>query len=180
MSEVERYLSENLNWDKCFFWVIIVVLMLLSFWATVKFEIIDAMLGNMTGNDYQNGAFLPFVTAFAGFLFAILIVIWQDSIEYYFTNFSFWPTGYGFVTWLIWAILIILALFILFFAWESFSCGNIIQGLLRFIIQLILSLITFASVFVITIALIVIAIILIFGSVLLGAMFRRVIVVKKY
>lgn len=175
MTKIERYISDNFQWDKWFFWLALVVMAIVGFVGTVKFEFIDTVLARMTGNADKDlsggGAIFPFATATAGFILAFIIVIWQSSVEYYFTNFSIWPAGYGFSTWLVWLILVALTIVFLYVLYESFTIGNILHGLLRIIALLILGFLTFVPVFIITIAVIIIVIVVVVGLFLISVAF---------
>ncbi len=181
ISSFEKITGKYMNWGNWQFWAIMVLLLLIGIGGSLKFESIDNLLNSITGNDYEgNIAFFPILTGFTGFVFALLMLIWQDGVQYYlFENFSIWPGGYGFAAWVVWITLIInLIVFIILFI-ESVACGNIIHGLLRLVIQFVLSVFTFFSTFVITIAVIIIAIIVIIALIFLGSMFRRVVVVRE-
>lgn len=175
MTKIERYLGDHMQWDKWFFWVALVVMAIVGFVGTFKFAFIDGVLARMTGNadkDFEGGASIfPIATAIAGFIMAFIIIIWQSSVEYYFTNFSIWPVGYGFSTWLVWLILLALTVVFVYVLYESFTCGNILHGFLRIIALLILGFLTFVPVFIITVAVIIIVIVVVVGLFLISVAF---------
>ena len=170
-----------MKWNNWTFWIIMVVLLAIGLGGSFMFERIDGLLDRITNSDYEgNVAYFPIFAGFTGVVFAILMIIWQDSIEYYlFENFSIWPAGYGFAAWVVWIALVINLIIFIFLLIESLTCGSIIHGLLRIIIQTVFAVFTFFSVFAITIAFIIIAIIVMVALLLLSSLLRRV-VVKEY
>jgi len=166
LSDFEKMTKGYMNWGNWVFWVIMILFLGLGIGGSAGFGGIDGMLNAITGNDFDgNVAFFPIITGFSGFILAILMVIWQDGIEYYLIdNFSYWPAGYGFAAWVVWIVLVINLLVLLFMIFESLACGNIIHGILRIAIQLVLAFFTLYSVFAITIALIIIVVIFILAK----------------
>jgi len=175
LSDFEKTMQKYVNWSKWQFWVIMLVLLILGLVGSFAFRHIDSLLNTITRNDYDgNIAFFPLITALSGVIMAILMVIWQNGVEYYLgDNFTLWPSGYGFSAWVVWVLLLINAIFFVIMFIESLRCGNIIHGLLRIILQSILAVFTFISVFVITIAIIIIVIIVVVACIFLSAIFYR-------
>ncbi|MDA3861267.1 MAG: hypothetical protein PF445_08565 [Melioribacteraceae bacterium] len=173
LSDFEKMAKEYMNWGNWVFWVIMILFLAIGIGGSAGFGGIDGMLNAITGNDFDgNIAFFPILTGFSGFILAILMVIWQDGIEYYlFENFSYLPSGYGFAAWIVWIVLVVNILVFVFMIFESLTCGNIIHGILRIIIQLVLAVFTLYSVFAITIALIIIVIIIMVVGLLLAGFF---------
>ncbi len=158
------------------FWVITVVVLLFSFGASMQFTLVDGILASITKNEDNEGnvAFFPIFSGLSGVIFALLMVVWQDSIEYYLSqNFSIWPAGYGFSAWAVWILIIVNVVFFALMVIESLNCGNIIHGIFRIIIQIILGVLTFASAMIITIAILVIVIGLLIVFVAGSALFYR-------
>jgi len=175
LSEFEKMAKEYMDWSSWKFWVMMIVFLIIGFGGSLKFESIDGLLERLTKSGYDgNVAFFPIVTAFSGFLFAFIILFWQDEIEYYLgDNFSFWPAGYGFGAWLVWIVLAINLIAFLLLLYESVTCGSIFHGIIRLVIQTIFAIFTLYAVFSITIAFIIIAIILVVVSILLSGMAVR-------
>lgn len=175
LTEVEALLEKYVDWSKWQFWVGALVLMIIGFWGSFKFAYIDQVLNSMTGNEYEgNLAFFPVFMGLSAVIFAVLMVIWQDGIEYYIgENFSIWPVGYGFAAWAVWSVLAFNALIFLRLLYESVLCGNPIHALLRITLQGILASILFITVFVVSIALIIIVIFIVVGGIFLSAIFYR-------
>ncbi len=173
LSDFEKMTKEYMNWGNWVFWVIMILFLGIGIGGSAGFGGIDGILNAVTGNDFDgNVAFFPIITGFSGFILAILMVIWQDSIEYYLIdNFSYWPAGYGVAVWVVWIVLVINLLVLLFMIFESLTCGNIIHGILRIAIQLVLAFFTLYSVFAITIALIIIVVIVMVVILLLAGFF---------
>jgi hypothetical protein len=172
-SRIEKFMEKYMSVNTWSFWIIMVLMLVIGLGASFKFPAIDGLIGAATGSDYENVAFFPIITGFVGFLSAILVIIWQDDIDYYFSNFSFWPSGYGFAAWAVWVLLLLILIGLILLIVESFSTGNVVHGVLRLVIQLILGLFTFASIMTITAAIIIIAIIVTFVIILLSAAFMR-------
>lgn len=175
LTEVEVLMKKYVDWSKWQFWVGALVLMIIGFWGSFKFAYIDQVLNSMTRNDYEgNLAFFPVFMGLSAVIFAVLMVIWQDGIEYYIgENFSIWPVGYGFAAWAVWTVLAFNALIFLRLLYESVLCGNPIHALLRIILQGVLAAILFVTVFVVSIALIIIVIFVVVGGLFLSAIFYR-------
>jgi hypothetical protein len=176
-TDLERKIQEYVNWSKWQFWVGLVVLMILGFLGSFRFAAIDRILNRLTRNDFEgNTAYFPIFMAISAVLMAILMVFWQDDIEYYIgQNFSFWPVGYGFPAWAVWSLAAINSVVFLIFFFESLFCGNLIHGLFRILIQLLLAAVLLISVFIISIALIMLVILLAVVAILLrGFLYRRV------
>jgi len=179
LSDFEKMTKEYMNWGNWVFWVIMILFLLVGIGGSAGFGGVDSMLNAITGNDYEgNMAFFPIMTGFSGFILAFFMIFWQDEIEYFLIdNFSFWPAGYGFAVWVVWIILAINLLVFLILLFESLTCGSIIHGILRVIIQIIFAFFTLYAVFAITIAVIFIVIaimvILLFLSALLGVRYVR-------
>ncbi|MBU2650493.1 MAG: SH3 domain-containing protein [Bacteroidetes bacterium] len=174
-SAFEKKLDKYMSWGKWQFWLIMVVMLILGLTGSFMFKGIDSLLNTITRNDYEgNVAFFPLTAALTAFVMAILMIIWQDNIEYYLgENFTIWPYGYGFSAWAVWLLLLVNAVAFLIMFIESLTCGNLIHGLLRIIIQSFLAVITFISVLVITIAIIIIMIVLFVALLLISAMLVR-------
>lgn len=173
LSDFEKLSKEYMNWGNWVFWVIMLLSLGIGIGGSFGFGGIDNLLNTITGNDFEgNIAFFPIMAGFSGFVLAFFMVFWQDEIEYYlFDNFSLWPTGYGFAVWVVWIVLAINLLIFLFLIFESLSCGSIIHGILRIIIQTIFAVFALYSVFVITIAIIFIVIVVMVGLLFLSALF---------
>ena len=173
LSDIEKMIKEYTNWGTWQFWVIMIVSLGLGIGGSFGFEWIDGLLNGITRNDYEgNIAFFPLAAGFTGFVLAFLLLFWQDSIEYYLgENFSIWPAGYGFAAWVVWILLIINLVAFLIMLFESITCGSIIHGILRIVIQLVFAFLAIYSVLAITIALMLIVIILFVVSLLLGGFF---------
>ncbi len=180
-SELEKTMDKYVNWGKWQFWVAMIVMLVIGFVGSFQFAGIDRLLGRITRNDTYDGniAFFPLAAALTGVLMAILMVIWQDGIEYYLSNFSLWPSGYGFSAWAVWVLLVANAIVFVIMFIESLTCGNIIHGLLRIVLQSIFAVITFISAMVITIAIILIVIIVVVAGLLLSAVFYRKVYVVR-
>jgi hypothetical protein len=169
---IEKY-TDATGWK---FWVITVVVLLFSFGASMQFTWVDGVLASITKNEEYEGnlAFFAIFSGLSGVIFAILMVVWQDSIEYYLSqNFSIWPAGYGFAAWAIWVLIIVNVVFFALMVVESLNCGNIIHALARIVIQSILGVLTFTSAMIITIAVIIIVIGLLVVFIAGSALFYR-------
>ena len=174
MSEYEKFMKENMNLGSWTFWIITVLLLIIGLFGTFKFGFIDEKLSILTGNYYgKEVSFFSMICGAAGVSMAVLMVFWQDTIEYYFGNFTLLPFGYGFITWLVLIIILAVAIAYIKLLIESFLCGSIVHGLLRIIIQTIIGIFTLFSVFVISVAIIVIMIIIFVGIMMLYAMLFR-------
>lgn len=170
MSELEAFLDEKMNWGSWEFWAIIAGALALGILGIVFFGAIDAGLGNLTRSDYSGMAYFPIVTTICGVIFAILLVLWQDPIEYYLMeNFTLWPYGYGFGTWLAWLVLAVMAVTFVITFFESIFSTNPIHALLRIIVLVGLAGLTFIPAMIITMALIIVMVVLLFLSIILSA-----------
>lgn len=172
-SRVQKFMDEYMRLDTWTFWIFMILMLAIGLGASFKFPAIDGIIGAATGSEYGNIALFPLITGFVGFLSAILLIIWQDDIDYYFSNFSFWPAGYGFAAWAVWVFLLFILIGLVMLIVESLSTGNAVHTVLRIVIQLILGFFTFISVLTITAAIIIIALIVTFIIILLGAVFMR-------
>ena len=176
-SELNQTLKKYTDLSSWQFWVFTLVVLLISYGASMKFHVVDGWLNGFTQNDFEgNLAFFPVFTGLSGVVFAILMVIWQDQIEYFLTeNFTLWPSGYGFAAWAVWVLLLANTAIFGLLLNESLLCGNIIHGIVRVIIQGVLGVFTFISSMIITIALIIIILgILIIGIAVSALFYRRV------
>lgn len=181
MSEIEAYLDEKMNWGSWQFWAIMGGALLLGILGVVFFSSLDAGLGRMTGSDYVGMAYFPIVSAIAAVLMALIIVFWQDPVEYYFgENFTLWPYGYGFGTWTAWFVMMFTAVTFLIMVLESLFSTNPIHGLLRIIIQTFLAALMFIPVMIITMALIMVMVVLFFIGIILSAIGGYRYVVVRY
>jgi hypothetical protein len=181
MSAIEAYLDEKMDWGSWQYWAIMGGALLLGILGVVFFSSLDGGLGRMTGSDYVGMAYFPIVTALAAVLMALIIVFWQDSMEYYFAdNFTLWPYGYGFGTWAAWFVMMITALTFLIMVLESLFSTNPIHGFLRIIIQTLLAALMFIPVMIITMALVVVMLVLFFIGILLSGIGGYRYVVYRY
>ena len=182
MSRFETAMDDFVDWGKWQFWVAMVVLLIIGFAGSFAFEHIDGLLAAITGSDYEgNLAFFPIMTALTGVVMAILIVIWQDGIEYYIgENFTIWPSGYGFSAWAVWVLLLSNLIVFSILVFESLSCGNLIHAVLRVVLQLVLAAITFITSLIVTIALILIVIVVAIVGIFLSAAFCRTVYTDRW
>lgn len=181
MSKIEAYLDDKMSWGNWQYWAIMGGALLLGILGIVFFGSIDGGLGRMTGSDYIGAAYFPIVAGITAMLFAIIFVIWQDPIEYYLgENFTLWPYGYGFGTWTVWLLIMILGVTFLIMFFESLFSTNPIHALLRIIIQIVLAAMIFVPVMIITMALIVVMIVLFFLGAILGGLGGYRYVVYRY
>lgn len=180
LSDFEKMMKEYTNWSSWKFWIMMILFLTIGLGGSFKFETIDGLLDKITKSDYEgNIAYFPIVAGFSGFAFAFLILFWQDSIEYYLSdNFTIWPAGYGFGVWLVWIVLAVNLIVFLILLFESLTCGSIIHGIIRVVIQIVFAFFALYAVFSITIAVIIIAIILLVVSILLGSMAVRYVRVR--
>ncbi|MBU0473535.1 MAG: LamG domain-containing protein [Bacteroidetes bacterium] len=180
LSDFEKMMKEYTNWSSWKFWVMMILFLTIGLGGSFKFEAIDGFLDKITKSDYEgNLAYFPIVAGFSGFAFAFLILFWQDSIEYYLSdNFTIWPAGYGFGVWLVWIVLAINLVVFLILLFESLTCGSVFHGILRIVIQIVFAFFALYSVFSITIAVILIAFILLVVSILLGGLAVRYVRVR--
>jgi len=104
-----------------------IVMLVLGFVGSFQFVGIDRLLSRITKSDFDgNIAYYPLITALTAVLMAILLLIWQDGIEYYFSEFTIWPSGYGFSARAVWDLLIANAIIFVVMLIESITCGKII------------------------------------------------------
>jgi hypothetical protein len=168
-SALEAFLDENFKAHKLFFWGAIVLALLAGLVGGAFFPVIDRALGWLTGSDYQSFGWFPWASAFCGFLLAFVLVVAQDSVEYYlFENFTLWPDGYGFATWLTWIVAVLALVSLAGLLVESVVGGGLVHGPLRATVQAGLGVGSFVSSLILTAALIVLAVIVAVGLLMLA------------
>ena len=174
-SDFELFMDKYADWGSWQFWVVTLGVLLFSFGASMQFAWVDGVLSSFSNSEYEgNLAFFPVFTGLSGVVFAILMVIWQDQIEYYLgSNFTFWPSGYGFSAWAVLLLIVANSVIFVMMIIESLGVGNIIHGVLRILIQAVLGVLTFISAVVITFAVILIVIGLVVVFFAVTALFYR-------
>ncbi len=180
-SEIEAYLDDKMKWSNWEYWAIMGGMLLIAILGIVFFPSIDEKLSAKTGSNYNGVAYFPIVSAVVAGLFAMVLVFWQTPVEYYLIeSFTLWPYGYGFGTWLAWGLMAILAITFVAMFIESITSTNPIHALLRIVIQTLLAALIIVPVMIITIALFMVFVVILFLGAILGSIGGYRYVVVRY
>lgn len=181
MTKVEAFLDDKMSWSNWQFWAIIGGVLLISILGIVFFRNLDYGLARMTGGDYSGAPYFPVIAGVAAALMSIILVLWQTPVEYYFgENFSLWPSGYGFGTWLAWLVMMAVGVTFVIMLLESLFSTNPIHALLRIVLLTLLAALVFIPVMIITIALIMVMVVVLFLGIILSSIGGYRYVVYRY